>query len=660
MNVNTKGRPAGRPYLQRTTRLIAALLALLSVQPSAALVVYRIGGESLPPPAEVEAGAEFRQLSWADLDKNLGGQSFGLALSEQITPFFYNEGDNMATTLSGVSGNFQHGAYNGFENVGDELRLVIDGDPTTFFLETRPREHAHNFHGTALFFDLGGDFATRLVRFIPQAGSKRSVAHVIVAAQTEAGGGVDQIEFVGASALGRSLRDPKQKRGIELKVVAEILENKDPQLDIELDGTPIRYLMIHVMPQNEIWDLAELEVYGGGFQGSASHQSNVLDLGEFANLGWVRWGGRRDEGAQVEIRSRAGGDETPLVYWRKTFRGDEQVPFGEDGKLLTRKSYSRLGPIVRGAITDDTAQWELWSSPYEFADSAGVALRATRSHRYVQFGIAFKSFGQAGGQLDYLEFAVSPRLVTALVGEVDPWQAAVAEERTFTYALRPTIEPGDQGFDGLDLSLVGGRIVGVEAVRLSGAPVADFSAVAEEAGVMLGFPRLDVARSGELLEVDVRAEIFRFGAIFEGRVIDSTAPGEIGQLVAAGEANELVDGNQLLVQAMTLDDKVLGAVSLSTEAFTPNGDQINDQVEIAYELLKVTEPVPVEVLVRDLSGRLVRRVYSDVDGAGRHPRQWDGRDEAGQQVAPGLYICQVEVESGGQRQVQMRPIAVAY
>ena len=654
--------------LQRTTRLrspkttwlIAALLALLGVQPSAALVVYRIGGESLPPPAEVDAGAEFRQLSWADLDKDLGGESFGLALTEQITPFFYNASDNMATTLSGVSGNFQHGAYNGFEDVGDELSLVIDGDPTTFFLETRPREHAHTFLGTALFFDLGGDFATRLVRFVPKVGSERSVAHVIVAAQTDAGGGVDQIEFVGASALNRSMREAKQKKGIELKVIAEILENKNPQLDIELDGTPIRYLMIHVMPQDKIWDLAELEVYGGGFQGSASYQSNVLDIGEFANLGWVRWGGRQDEGAQVEIRSRAGGDETPLVYWRNTFRGDEQVPFGEDGKLLTRKTYGRLGPIMRGAITDDTAQWELWSSPYEFADSAGVALRATRSHRYVQFRIAFSSFGQAGGQLGYLEFAVSPRLVTGLVGEIDPWQAAVAEERTFTYAVRPTIEPGDQGFDGLDLRLVGGRIVGVEAVRLSGEPVADFSAVAEEAGVVLGFPRLDVERSGELLEVDVRAEIFRFGAIFAGRVIDSTAPGEIGQLVAAGEANELVDGNQLLVQAMTLDDKVLGAVSLSTEAFTPNGDQINDQVEIAYELLKVTEPVPVEVLVRDLSGRLVRRVYADVDGAGRHPHQWDGRDEAGQQVAPGLYICQVEVESGGQRQVQMRPIAVAY
>ena len=654
--------------LQRTTRLsspkttwlIAALLALLGVQPSAALIVYRIGGESLPPPVEVEAGAEFRQLSWADLDKNLGGESFGLALTEQITPFFYNESDNMATTLSGVSGNFQHGAYNGFEDVGDELSLVIDGDPETFFLETRPREHAHTFRGTALFFDLGGDFATRLVRFVPKVGSERSVAHVIVAAQTDAGGGVDQIEFVGASALNRSLREADSKKGIELKVVAEILENKNPQLDIELDGTPIRYLMIHVMPQDKIWDLAELEVYGGGFQGSASYQSNVLDIGEFANLGWVRWGGRQDEGAQVEIRSRAGGDETPLVYWRNTFRGDEQVPFGEDGKLLTRKTYGRLGPIMRGAITDDTAQWELWSSPYEFADSAGVALRATRSHRYVQFRIAFSSFGQAGGQLGYLEFAVSPRLVTGLVGEIDPWQAAVAEERTFTYAVRPTIEPADQGFDGLDLRLVGGRIVGVEAVRLSGEPVADFSAVAEDAGVVLGFPRLDVERSGELLEVDVRAEIFRFGAIFEGRVIDSTAPGEIGQIVAAGEANELVDGNQLLVQAMTLDDKVLGAVSLSTEAFTPNGDQINDQVEIAYELLKVTEPVPVEVLVRDLSGRLVRRVYADVDVAGRHPHQWDGRDEAGQQVAPGLYICQVEVESGGQRQVQMRPIAVAY
>ena len=646
--------------LQRTTRLIAVLLALVGGQPSAALVVYRIGGESLPPPAEVEAGAEFRQLSWADFDANLGGESFGLDLSERIAPFFYNESDNMATTLSGVGGNFQHGAYNGFEDVGDELRVVTDGDPTTFFLETRPREHAHTFRGTAFFFDLGGDFATRLVRFVPQMGSERSVAHVIVAAQTEAGGGVDEIEFVGASALSRSLREAEQKKGIELKVVAEIRENKNPQLDIELDGTPIRYLMIHVMPQNEIWDLAELEVYGGGFQGSASYQSNVLDLGEFANLGWVRWRGQQDAGAQVEIRSRTGDDETPLVYWRKTFRGDEQVPFGENGQLLTRKSYGRLGPIVRGAITDDTAQWELWSSPYEFADSAGVALRSTRSHRYVQFGIEFKSFGQAGGQLDYVEFAFSPRLVTGLVGEVNPWRAAVAEERTFTYALRPAIEPGDQGFDGLDLRLVGGRIAGVEAVRLSGTPVADFSVVTEDAGVVVGFPRLNVARSGELLEVDVRAEIFRFGATFEGRVIDSAVPGEIGQLVAAGEASELVDGNQLSVQAMALDDQVLGAVSLSAAAFTPNGDQINDQVEIAYELLKVTEPVPVEVLVRDLSGRLVRRVYADADGAGRHPRQWDGRDEADQQVAPGIYLCVVEVASGGERQVQMRPIAVAY
>ena len=442
-------------------------------------------------------------------------------------------------------------------------------------------------------------------------------------------------------------------------MVEEIRENKNPQLDIELDGTPIRYLMIHVMPQDEIWDLAELEVYGGGFQGSASYQSNVLDLGEFANLGWVRWGGRQDEGARVEIRSRAGADETPLVYWRKTFRGDEQVPFGEDGKLLTRKSYGRLGPIARGAITDDTAQWELWSSPYEFADSAGVALRATRSHRYVQFGIEFKSFGRAGGQLNYLEFAVSPRLVTGLVGEVNPWRAAVAEERTFTYALRPTIEPGDKGFDGLDLRLVGGRIAGVEAVRLSGVPVADFRAVAEDAGVVWG-SRGWMLRAAASCSKWMCALKFSATGPFCRRVIDSTEPEEIGQLVAAGEADELVDGNQLSVQAMTLDDKVLGAVSLSTAAFTPNGDQINDQVEIAYELLKVTEPVPVRVLVRDLSGRLVRRVHAGADGAGRHPRRWDGRDEADQPVAPGLYICQVEVESGGERQVHIRPIAVAY
>ena len=42
---------------------------------------------------------------------------------------------------------------------------------------------------------------------------------------------------------------------------------------------------------------------------------------------------------------------------------------------------------------------------------------------------------------------------------------------------------------------------------------------------------------------------------------------------------------------------------------------------------------------------------------------WDGRDDQGRVVAPGLYLCRIEVEADAEAfagQVQTRIIAVAY
>jgi hypothetical protein len=55
---------------------------------------------------------------------------------------------------------------------------------------------------------------------------------------------------------------------------------------------------------------------------------------------------------------------------------------------------------------------------------------------------------------------------------------------------------------------------------------------------------------------------------------------------------------------------------------------------------------PVQVLVRDLGGRLVRRLVDASRAAGAQAVFWDGRDEAGRRVAAGAYVAEVDGIAG--------------
>ena len=83
----------------------------------------------------------------------------------------------------------------------------------------------------------------------------------------------------------------------------------------------------------------------------------------------------------------------------------------------------------------------------------------------------------------------------------------------------------------------------------------------------------------------IRFEIFRYGAIFTGRVFDSNTPRDIQQPIQPGDATALRDGNTLSVQAFSLGAKILSALDLGGGIFTPNGDGVNDGLNISYDLL---------------------------------------------------------------------------
>ena len=65
----------------------------------------------------------------------------------------------------------------------------------------------------------------------------------------------------------------------------------------------------------------------------------------------------------------------------------------------------------------------------------------------------------------------------------------------------------------------------------------------------------------------------------------------------------------------------------------------NPMTTISYELEK---PVPVELKVFDMAGRLVKTLYQGTEAAGRHEKVWLGRDRSGRTVATGVYFYRLQ------------------
>jgi hypothetical protein len=67
----------------------------------------------------------------------------------------------------------------------------------------------------------------------------------------------------------------------------------------------------------------------------------------------------------------------------------------------------------------------------------------------------------------------------------------------------------------------------------------------------------------------------------------------------------------------------------------------NPVTTIAYDLPRSGQ---VEIKIIDVTGRLLRALFSGQQTAGSHSQVWDGRNEAGELCSSGLYICQAKFE----------------
>lgn len=368
---------------------------------------------------------------------------------------------------------------------------------------------------------------------------------------------------------------------------------------------------------------------------------------------------------------------------------------------LSQADHASLPLQQKAPIRDDLINWSNWSPPYPPAGTtpAGTPIVSPGPRQYFQFRIDFVSrdFLAAAG-VGSLSFDLArPVPAEKIVGEIFPREVAAGEVVEFTYGARVGVRPQDTGFNRFEISSpsVFEKIGRIEVLNAQDEPIAgaDFDAVLAEARLPLrvgefsiesaapgrfvvGFPPVG---DGDLLKISFTTSVLRFGQGFAGRawLVDPAATGEgpLPQAVVPGNAAQLgaedvdprpvgsedltaVDNN--LAVRIAIRGSLLGRLHVTPAVFTPNGDGVNEAAAVHFEVLRLGVGAPLRVEIRDLSGRFVAAPFADDRASGRFAAAWDGRDDNGAVVAPGIYLVRVSLDTNVGAAAKTSLVSVAY
>ena len=437
--------------------------------------------------------------------------------------------------------------------------------------------------------------------------------------------------------------------------------------------------------------------------------------------GKVRWKARRlGEGGDVRIQFRAGNSLDTHIYQRRVGK-DVVDTRDENGQTLDAFSWANINSLVRvpehnlpynelGAPlgSDGPKGWSFWSASLRYedglidetrpAEESGILLPLPGQTRYLQFRIFFDSLQHSAVLFDYLEFEYDvPVVGQGVRGEVFPPQALLGEETTFRYFLKPFFDPNDQrGFNRIEIAVPSSdaRIqtlkvddqpwveipmaatAGVEPQRLPPEPggldsLGQFAQTIvldsdrSSSKLLVKLPSLDAADfppgQERNIEIVFTSTLFNGSWQFTSAVWNDAAEGGqvIPQPTEPGDASPELSTDAFTVVAENLRG-LINRPLVAPNPFTPNGDGINDEALITVELFLVSEPIELTVDLYDLSGRRVRSLGHGRHGAGVVELRWDGRDDRGWILPPGIYLYHITADADDKLKRQTGILAMLY
>ncbi len=668
-------------YRLRTFAIqIAALTALTTpTLGHAQMDVWHIGkgGLSWSSQAETQIGA-------LDVDGAL--QPLELAEGESLIELLRSSGQRF---INGQPPDFTQGGQprawsnDGFFNQLNGPLDLVDGDPSTSSKSVF--KSAQSQAGAAFFWDLGAPFPINRIRFYPDP--------------------ADPDAFIKAFEI--QVNDGENFSNInrpEYDLLRRVEVNKQQVVDIQFAPLQGRFLQLLVLSKTT-FNIAEFEIYGQGFVPIASYESSLHSFGSAVNYGLLRIHttrlsnslGGNGQTPTATIQMRTGADDTPLSYFRRDrdtgsqeevsvaeYNGDlpRRALYRQDpntGELLEelgRAEYLDLpieeqGPVrdfIKGDIRADVDNWSAWS-PGIVLDSTGmleVPIDLPSPRQYMQFRVFFNGDAENAIRIDTLQVQFSQSLVSTAVGEValasDPQptngvlEVTSGVDTTFIYDVQTEFASAD---------LVGYRGIRIEAFPppkflelQAGSPltsVGDVDVRTRERGFDVFFPPVNSTNNQPMR------------VVFDMRLLEHSTPINAWLLgndqvpphpIAPGNASDAIGTG--VMNAFATQSKPDIRFNLTPAVLTPNGDGVNDAAQIELILSQFSADIDVSIDICDLSGRSVRNLTRAPRSSGSYSDVWDGRDDTGIMVPPGLYFCRAEVIGDSETFNKIQLIGVAY
>ena len=493
------------------------------------------------------------------------------------------------------------------------------------------------------------------------------------------------------------------------EVIAEARENVVPKIAANFPLQYVRY--VRYKRKNSILDeatnqssghsgtarkgtVAEFFLWGEGIPKRATYKTVIFDLGTVVNFGRLFWKATPmrlvdgvaeeapDANVQIEVEARTGIDAVPDIYYEFTDMGTrvvvEQARYqgvlknqsaavtNADGLGGTLTLSTRPKPGLRAGIEYDQQNWTFWSFPTTESDRPLNLNRG--SHLQVKVVLHSERFDEFV-RLDSLWIETSPILARRVLAEIAQLgqpnpargvaEVALGERTGFTYDVKADFAAGEVGFDALRIS-TGSAQTEFEGLEVDGVATDPAGLAIVDDGFVVQLPQRISRAYNPNLRVIFSAKVFDFARTFEGEVFNAGSA-DLPQPIEGGDVSDAVGTNSLRVLASSAaNPQLVQDVRFSSGVITPNSDGVNDELVISYSLFALPQSVPVQLQVFSLDGRRVAQVQRGQQGSGPQRLRWDGRDQRGETLAPGVYLLGIEIEAEDASDLQLRAVGIAY
>jgi len=444
-------------------------------------------------------------------------------------------------------------------------------------------------------------------------------------------GGTDPGNFPNQSLRGYSVEvSLDEYRWEEVGIIHEIGDINEGGYDNYTVNFPeewVRFIRFNITEtRQQDPAIGEVMVYGVGYVLRASYESPWIDFGNpatYKNFNMVEWEADIPEGAEISIQT-----------------------------------------MTKAGATADSSGWSESSFDNSFS------FKSPEPATHFKYRVNFKTQDLTNTPV-FKEFKVTysevDQPVTFAEGFITPNTVPMAEESQFLYTM------GYELASGQNISELAIAVPSYSTLNwVYGTDTADTLAVTSRSSidtlyVMFNPPITNLSPGGpDTLRVSFNSSLLRSSHMFDAYLFNSRMNDGVGG-IKAWENTEL-GSNSVVVS--TLVEGILDKVEAVPKVFTPNNDNINDFTIIGFDLAKVETKVLVKVFSTD--GTLVTTLHNDVLPPGGYistrdmntdrtlPGYWNGQNEDGDLVPPGIYIYQVVAETDEADVMEGGTVVIAY